>query len=77
MSIHFIGYNQLRLEYLRCARHSHLHTLHFESVANMDIRFTNKDVQTPICDASRMSFYTGRYTQLHGVQWNWVFAARW
>jgi arylsulfatase A-like enzyme len=36
----------------------------------MGVRFTNTYVQSPICGASRMSFYTGRYASSHGAQWN-------
>ena len=36
----------------------------------MGMRFTNAFVQSPICGASRMSFYTGRYVSSHGAQWN-------
>jgi hypothetical protein len=36
----------------------------------MGVRFTNAYVQSPICGASRMSFYTGRYASSHGAQWN-------
>ena len=34
------------------------------------VRFTNCYVQSPICGASRMSFYTGRYVSSHGAAWN-------
>ena len=36
----------------------------------MGVRFTNSYVQSPICGASRMCFYTGRYASSHGAQWN-------
>lgn len=36
----------------------------------MGVRFTNAYVQSPICGASRMCFYTGRYASSHGAQWN-------
>jgi len=39
-------------------------------VAAKGVRFTNTYVQSPICGASRMSFYTGRYASSHGAQWN-------
>lgn len=63
-------YDQLRFDYLSCAGHPHLHTPNFDRVASMGVRFTNAYVQSPICGASRMSFYTGRYTSSHGAQWN-------
>lgn len=70
MNILFVMYDQLRFDYLSCAGHPHLHTPHFDRVAQMGVRFTNTYVQSPICGASRMSFYTGRYASSHGGQWN-------
>ena len=70
LNILFIMYDQLRFDYLSCAGHSHLETPHFDRVAAQGVRFTNAYVQSPICGASRMSFYTGRYTSSHGAQWN-------
>lgn len=70
MNILFIMYDQLRFDYLSCAGHPHLHTPNFDRVAAMGVRFTNSYVQSPICGASRMCFYTGRYASSHGAQWN-------
>ena len=70
MNILFVMYDQLRFDYLSCAGHPHLHTPNFDRVAEMGVRFTNAYVQSPICGASRMSFYTGRYCSSHGAQWN-------
>ena len=70
MNILFIMYDQLRFDYLGCAGHPHLETPHFDRVARMGVRFTNAFVQSPICGASRMCFYTGRYASSHGAQWN-------
>lgn len=70
MNILFIMYDQLRFDYLSCAGHPHLHTPNFDRLAAMGVRFTQAYVQSPICGASRMSFYTGRYTSSHGAQWN-------
>ncbi|MGC1503759.1 MAG: sulfatase-like hydrolase/transferase [Sulfitobacter sp.] len=70
MNILFIMYDQLRFDYLSCAGHPHLKTPHFDRVADMGVRFTNAYVQSPICGASRMCFYTGRYASSHGAQWN-------
>ncbi len=70
MNILFIMYDQLRYDYLSCAGHPHLHTPNFDRVAAKGVRFSNTYVQSPICGASRMSFYTGRYTSSHGAQWN-------
>ena len=70
MNILFIMYDQLRFDYLSCAGHPHLHTPNFDRVAAMGVRFSQTYVQSPICGASRMSYYTGRYTSSHGAQWN-------
>ncbi|MEW9921581.1 sulfatase-like hydrolase/transferase [Marimonas sp. MJW-29] len=70
MNILFIMYDQLRFDYLSCAGHPHLETPNFDRVAAMGVRFTNAYVQSPICGASRMCFYTGRYASSHGAQWN-------
>ena len=70
MNILFIMYDQLRFDYLSCAGHPHLHTPNIDRVAAMGVRFTNAYVQSPICGASRMCFYTGRYASSHGAQWN-------
>ena len=70
MNILFIMYDQLRFDYLSCAGHPHLNTPNFDRVASMGVRFTNAYVQSPICGASRMCFYTGRYADSHGAQWN-------
>lgn len=70
MNILFIMYDQLRFDYLSCAGHPHLRTPHFDRVAAMGVRFSNAYVQSPICGASRMCYYTGRYASSHGAQWN-------
>ena len=70
MNILFIMYDQLRFDYLGCAGHPYLETPNFDRVAAMGVRFTNAYVQSPICGASRMSFYTGRYVSSHGAAWN-------
>ncbi|SHH45116.1 Arylsulfatase A [Cognatiyoonia sediminum] len=70
MNILFIMYDQLRFDYLSCAGHPTLETPNFDRVAARGVRFTNAYVQSPICGASRMSFYTGRYVSSHGAAWN-------
>ncbi|PHQ71843.1 MAG: phosphonate monoester hydrolase [Sneathiella sp.] len=69
-NILFIMYDQLRFDYLSCAGHPVLQTPNMDKVAAKGVRFTNTYVQSPICGASRMSFYTGRYASSHGAQWN-------
>ena len=70
MNILFVMYDQLRFDYLGCAGHPHLETPNFDRVAAKGVRFTNAYVQSPICGASRMCYYTGRYASSHGAQWN-------
>ena len=70
MNILFIMYDQLRFDYLSCSGHPHLDTPNFDRVADMGVRFTQTYVQSPICGASRMCYYTGRYASSHGAQWN-------
>ena len=69
-NILFIMYDQLRYDYLSCAGHPHLKTPHFDRVASHGVRFSRCYVQSPVCGASRMSFYTGRYVHSHGAAWN-------
>ena len=45
-------------------------TPHIDALAARGVRFTHAYVQSPVCGASRMSFYTGRYVDSHGASWN-------
>ena len=69
-NILFIMFDQLRFDYLSCAGHRHLHTPHIDGLAARGVRFSRAYVQSTICGASRMSFYTGRYVSSHGAAWN-------
>ena len=69
-NILFIMCDQLRWDYLSCAGHPTLQTPNIDALAARGVRFTRAYVQSPICGASRMSFYTGRYVQSHGASWN-------
>lgn len=69
-NILFVMYDQLRFDYLGCTGHPALKTPNFDRVAAMGVRFDRCYVQSPVCGASRMSFYTGRYVQSHGAHWN-------
>lgn len=69
-NILFIMFDQLRFDYLSCAGHKTLQTPHLDGLAKKGVRFSNCVVQSPICGASRMSFYTGRYVHSHGASWN-------
>lgn len=69
-NILFIMYDQLRFDYLSCAGHPFLETPNMDRLAAMGVRFSRCYVQSPICGASRMCFYTGRYVSSHGAAWN-------
>lgn len=69
-NILFVMYDQLRHDYLSCAGHPTMRTPNFDRLAAMGVRFSHVYVQSPICGASRMSFYTGRYVHSHGAAWN-------
>ena len=71
-NILFIMCDQLRYDYLSCAGHPYLDTPNIDKLAKKGVRFTNAYVQSPVCGASRMSFYTGRYVGSHGATWNGV-----
>ncbi len=71
-NILFIMADQLRYDYLSCAGHPHLHTPNIDRIANEGVRFSQAYVQSPVCGASRMCYYTGRYMQSHGAVWNGV-----
>ena len=69
-NILFIMCDQLRWDYLSCAGHPKLSTPNIDALAARGVRFSRAYVQSPVCGASRMSFYTGRYVQSHGASWN-------
>lgn len=69
-NILFIMFDQLRFDYLSCTGHPSLNTPHLDALAGKGVRFSHCYVQSPICGASRMSFYTGRYVHSHGAAWN-------
>lgn len=69
-NILFVMYDQLRFDYLSCAGHPSIHTPNFDRLAARGMRFSQAYVQSPVCGASRMSFYTGRYVHSHGAAWN-------
>jgi len=71
-NILFIMCDQLRWDYLSCAGHPTLRTPNIDALAAKGVRFTRAYVQSPVCGASRMSFYAGRYVQSHGAVWNGI-----
>jgi arylsulfatase A-like enzyme len=66
----FIMYDQLRHDFLSCTGHPIMLTPNMDRLAAMGVRFSRAYVQSPVCGASRMSFYTGRYVHSHGAAWN-------
>lgn len=71
-NILFIMCDQLRVDYLSCYGHPHLHTPHIDGLAARGVRFTQAFVQSTICGPSRMCTYTGRYMRSHGSTQNGV-----
>ncbi len=69
-NILFIMCDQLRWDYLSCYGHPTLQTPNIDRLAALGVRFDRAYVQSPVCCSSRMSFYTGRYMNSHGVTWN-------
>jgi len=69
-NILFIMFDQLRWDYLSCYGHPHLHTPNIDKLAAKGVRFNRAYIQAPICGASRMSTYTGRYASSHGAAFN-------
>lgn len=68
----FIMADQLRWDYLSCNGHPHLETPNIDALAARGVNFSKAFVQGPVCGASRMSTYTGRYVSSHGSFWNFV-----
>lgn len=68
----FIMCDQLRVDYLSCYGHPHLHTPNIDALAARGVRFTQAFVQSTICGPSRMCTYTGRYMRSHGSTQNGV-----
>ncbi len=71
-NILFIMADQLRYDYLGCMGHPHIKTPHIDTLAHNGVIFSHTYCQAPVCGASRMSFYTGRYVSSHGASYNHV-----
>ncbi|MSO77535.1 MAG: phosphonate monoester hydrolase [Alphaproteobacteria bacterium] len=69
-NILFVMADQLRADYLSCYGHPTLATPHLDALAARGVRYGRAYCQSPICGASRMSFYTGRYMFSHGATYN-------
>lgn len=62
--------DQQRWDYLGAAGHPTLKTPALDGLAARGVRFSRSYCQSPICGASRMCTYTGRYMTTHGANWN-------
>ena len=70
MNVLWIMADQLRWDYLSCYGATHIETPNIDRLAAKGVRFDRAYVQSPVCGPSRMSFYTGRYMNSHGANWN-------
>ena len=71
-NILFIMADQLRYDYLGCMGHPHVKTPNIDALAKKGVRFNHFYCNGPVCGASRMCFYTGRYVSSHGASYNHV-----
>jgi len=71
-NILFIMYDQLRRDYVSCYGKKIVDTPNMDRLATMGVRFDRAYAQAPVCGASRMSCYTGRYVGSHGAGWNGI-----
>ena len=66
----FIMTDQQRWDYLGVMGHPTLETPNLDALAAKGVTFRYSYCQSPICGASRMCTYTGRYMTTHGAVWN-------
>ncbi len=66
----FIMTDQQRWDYLGVMGHPTLETPALDRLALKGVTFRYSYCQSPICGASRMCTYTGRYMTTHGANWN-------
>ncbi|MEQ9125174.1 MAG: sulfatase-like hydrolase/transferase, partial [Alphaproteobacteria bacterium] len=66
----FIMTDQQRWDYLGVMGHPVLETPALDALAARGVTFSHSYCQSPICGASRMCTYTGRYMTTHGAVWN-------
>lgn len=62
--------DQQRWDYLGVMGHPTLETPALDALAAKGVTFKYSYCQSPICGASRMCTYTGRYMTTHGGHWN-------
>ncbi len=65
-NIIFIVTDDQRWDELRCAGNNIIQTPNIDKIAESGVQFTHAFVTTPICAASRASFFTGLYERTHG-----------
>ena len=63
--------DQLRWDALGCAGNPVVQTPNIDRVAREGARCEHFFVQSPVCQPSRATMFTGRYPRAHGVKWNW------
>ena len=69
-NIIFIVTDDQRWDMLGCAGNNIIQTPNIDNLANQGVRFTHAFVTTPICAASRASFFTGLYERTHDFTFN-------
>ncbi len=69
-NIIFIVTDDQRWDMLGCAGNKIIQTPNIDKMANEGVRFSHAFVTTPICAASRASFFTGLYERTHDFTFN-------
>ena len=70
-NILIISMDQLRWDALGCANNPVVQTPNIDRLAREGVRCEHFFVQSPVCQPSRATMFTGRYPRAHGVKWNW------
>ena len=70
-NIVIISMDQLRWDALGCFNNSVVQTPNIDRLAREGVRCEHFFVQSPVCQPSRATMFTGRYPKAHGVRWNW------
>ena len=70
-NIVIITMDQLRWDALGCAGNPVVQTPNIDRLAREGARCEHFFVQSPVCQPSRATMFTGRYPRAHGVKWNW------
>jgi len=69
-NIIYLFSDQHRHDAMGCAGNSVIQTPNLDRLANRGVRFTRAYCQSPVCQPSRASVITGRYTHQHGIARN-------